>query len=139
MSKLNIGASEFVPGRAFRLPQSTQDSSASAQPVLKPIERPEQTEAPLPPPTITLNIGGSRPPPQTDPEPAPLQAPSLEQQTPAVPPTTKVTTSIVATGSTAPSKTFTTERAKNDSVAIANDVQSLADQETLRDLFGDCQ
>jgi peptide chain release factor subunit 3 len=42
-----------------------------------------------------------------------------------------------APGSTPSSKTFTMGRAKTDTVAIAQEVAAVADQEVLDDLFGD--
>ena len=138
MSRLNAGAFEFVPGRAFQVPQS----SAPSQPPLQPIERPEKTEAPPPPPTLSLNIGGSKPPPKTDPIPAPQAQNTPAQPTPSEAPKVSAPTSApkaAAAGPTAASKTFTTERSKNDATAIASDVQSAADHETLQDLYGDSQ
>jgi peptide chain release factor subunit 3 len=130
MSKLNAGAFEFVPGRAFVLPQIQQPSQ---QPPKAPIERPPQSEAPPPPPSITLNIGTSTPAaPKSTPAPTkepksslPLSisasAPSSQSSSPA-PPTNKV---------------YSTERAKTDTSSIAKEVQAVADREVLKDLFGD--
>ncbi|KDQ64468.1 hypothetical protein JAAARDRAFT_28098 [Jaapia argillacea MUCL 33604] len=168
MSKLNKNAFEFVPGRAFRVPQP----GGTITPPPQPIERPQQTEAPAPAPTISLNIGGSRPPPPAQPverlppaeapappptislniggaKPAPAPAPIAPSPIPAVavasqPSQTQTSRSSAAAStsaspapSTASSKTFTTEKAKTDTTAIAQEVQNLADQETLKDLFGD--
>ncbi|KAI5118780.1 hypothetical protein M0805_005661 [Coniferiporia weirii] len=140
MSRLNIGASEFVPGQ-FRYAAPAQP----AQPLPPPIERPEQTEAPPPPPTITLNIGGSKP---TPPPPAPVPAPERVPAKAAVPsaanpPAPKPAqaapskASAPSSAAGAGSKTFTTERAKTDAHQIIQDVHSVVDQETLKDLFGD--
>lgn len=132
MSKLNFGAAEFVPGK-FRL--------GSQQPPPAPIERPEQSEAPAPPPTITLNIGGSKPTP-----PPSVAAPTPEKSaTPAstaAPSPSPAATPAPASSSTKStakpgSKTFSTERAKTDATGVAQDVHAAADQETLKDLFGD--
>lgn len=141
MSKLNVGASEFVPGRPFRYaPQQ-----APPPPTLQPVEREEQDEAPPPAPTITLNIGGSKPPP---PPPADVSDPEKDLQRveqPPAPPSAAATAAAVAKPSapastatpSAPSKTFSTEKAKTDAAAIQQHVHTIADQETLKDLFGD--
>ncbi|KIJ70505.1 hypothetical protein HYDPIDRAFT_122410 [Hydnomerulius pinastri MD-312] len=131
MSRLNAGAFEFVPGRSFALPQQTP-----AKPPPPPIERPTQVEAPAPAPTITLNIGGSKPPAAAPPHAAaaPPPAPASASVTPAP--------SHPASHSASPAppvsnKVFSTEKAKTDTLAIAREVQALADQEVLNDLFGD--
>lgn len=146
MSRLNIGASEFVPGRAFRIPQPQPPP-----PALRPVERPEQTEAPAPPPTITLNIGRpkapSPPPPDSDPDddsswssaPTPAATPVPAQAPAAV---AAVAPSVSKTSSAAPSpapasKIFSTDRAKTDAAAIVQHVHAIADHETLKDLYGD--
>ncbi|KAH8105024.1 eukaryotic polypeptide chain release factor 3 [Phellopilus nigrolimitatus] len=126
MSRLNIGANEFVPGK-FRPPVR------SAEPPPAPIERPEQSVAPAPPPTITLNIGGSKPTPTASapaPEPAPVAAPApvpVAAQPPAPKPTPSTPAKVpsASTPAATGSKTFST------------DAQAVADQETLKDLFGD--
>ncbi|KAK7061700.1 eukaryotic polypeptide chain release factor 3 [Favolaschia claudopus] len=121
MSKLNASAFEFVPGRGFVAPQQPP------QPPPAPLERPEQTEAPRPPPTISLNIGGAKP---TPPAPAPAPAPSASAAAPAP--------SVVKTSApAAPSKTFSTEKSKNDTNAIAQEVRNAADDAVLEDLYGD--
>lgn len=151
MSKLNPNAAtfSFTPGRSFAIPSQPQ---APAQPPLQPVERPEQTEAPKPPPTISLNIGGSKPPAA----PAPVQAqtislniggskPAPAAQTPPVaatpPPVAKPApakaTTVKAETAGASSKTFSTERAKTDTSAVALEVKQAADQAVLEDLFGD--
>ncbi|TFK55670.1 hypothetical protein OE88DRAFT_1621598 [Heliocybe sulcata] len=162
MSRLNAGAFEFVPGRAFRAP--------GQQPPPAPLERPTPTEAPAPAPTISLNIGGSRPappverpPPEHAPAPAPTislniggSKPSSGTATPtsapppaaAHPPAPKPAASAVPAASSdaqsssssaaaSSSRTFTTEKAKTDTTAIAQEVHTAADSETVKDLFGD--
>ncbi|EGO27904.1 hypothetical protein SERLADRAFT_447127 [Serpula lacrymans var. lacrymans S7.9] len=114
MSRLNAGAFEFVPGRTLRAPQPS-----APQPSLAPVERPLQTEAPAPPPTISLNIGGAKPPPAPAPAPAAVHHPV----TPA------------STGTSTP--VFTMDKAKTDTLAIAREVQAVADREVLKDLYGD--
>jgi peptide chain release factor subunit 3 len=99
MSKLNAGAFEFVPGRAF--------SGLG------------------PPQTISLNIGS---------KPAPAPAPANTSPTPSHP----------ASHSSSPAppvskKIFSTEKSKSDTTAIAREVQSVADEAVLKDLFGDGQ
>ncbi|PCH41517.1 eukaryotic polypeptide chain release factor 3 [Wolfiporia cocos MD-104 SS10] len=135
MSKLNANAFTFVPGRAF------QPVPAPAQPALPPIERPTPTEAPPPPPTITLNIGGSKPTPPPASQPAPAAAPPPNQ--PAPPPSAAPAPAPAPAKpasrpeSAAPSsKTFSLEKAKNDTAAIAREVHTVADESTLQDLFG---
>lgn len=146
MSKLNANAFAFVPGQGFRVPQQAAEPS---QPPPAPIERPPQTEAPPPPPTISLNIGGSKPaaPPASQPA-----APPSEAHKPAAP-ASSVPASVKSSGpaksssgsnsrseSPAPNagsnKTFSLEKAKNDTAAIAHEVQTAADESTLHDLFG---
>ncbi|KAI0824762.1 eukaryotic polypeptide chain release factor 3 [Trametes gibbosa] len=157
MSKLNANAFSFVPGQGFRAPQQP---AQPAQPPLQPIERPPQTEAPAPAPTISLNIGGSKPAPKPSSRPPsppptislsiggskPAPAPPAPASTPAVPKPSapaapKSTASAVpsvkvSTPGSAPTKSFTLERAKTDTTAVAQDVKAAADEETLKDLFG---
>ncbi|KAF4574646.1 peptide chain release factor GTP-binding subunit [Pleurotus pulmonarius] len=122
MSKLNAGAFEFVPGRAFKLPTAAPAPSPGP-----PIERPEQTEAPAPAPTISLNIGGSKP-----------LAPSPSQTPPAkAPAAPKPEPNVVKPSRAEPSRTFTTEKAKTDTNAIVQEVHAVADQTILEDLFGE--
>ncbi|KAJ7904492.1 P-loop containing nucleoside triphosphate hydrolase protein, partial [Mycena olivaceomarginata] len=125
MSKLNAGAFEFVPGRGFGAPQPPQP------PPPAPIERPEQTEAPRPPPTISLNIGGAKP---TPPAPAPAPAASAPAPAAAAPPAASIVKTAPAA---APSKTFSTEKSKTDTTAIAKEVRTVADDAVLEDLYGD--
>jgi len=133
MSKLNAGAFEFVPGRAFVLPQNIQQQQ-QPQPTMPPIERPPQAEAPPPAPTITLNIGASTPSavPTSKSAPTPQPKPSLPPSVPA---------SAQASHSSSPApptnKIYSTERAKTDISSIVKEVQAAADQEVLKDLFGD--
>lgn len=143
MSKLNANAFSFVPGGGFQ----------PAQPPLQPIERPPQTEAPAPAPTISLSIGGPKPAPKPSsrppsppptislniggPKPAPPPPAPAVQKTPtpvATKPTAPATSSVKAPS--APAKSFTLERAKTDTTAVALDVKAAADEETLKDLFG---
>ncbi|KAJ4478036.1 eukaryotic polypeptide chain release factor 3 [Lentinula aciculospora] len=144
MSRLNAGAFEFVPGKSFALPPRTQQGQTPQPP---PIERPEQTEAPRPPPTISLSIGGSKPPaappsvqptPAASPSPAPASIPASSQaKSSTVPAKTSVKTKSESPApSTGPSKTFTLEKAKTDTNAIAKEVQAAADKAVLDDLFG---
>ncbi|RPD67335.1 eukaryotic polypeptide chain release factor 3 [Lentinus tigrinus ALCF2SS1-7] len=151
MSKLNANAFSFVPGQAFRVPQQQP-----AQPPPAPLERPPQTEAPAPPPTISLNIGGSKPAPpaSTAPsqtatvslniggsKPAPSPAPAPSAPTPAkadAPPAAEPAKPAAASTPTpsASSKSFTLERAKTDAATIAQDVRNAVDEEVLKDLYG---
>ncbi|KAJ7228689.1 P-loop containing nucleoside triphosphate hydrolase protein [Mycena pura] len=117
MSKLNAGAYEFVPGRSFVLPQNVQ------QPVPPPPRAPPD-EAPHPPPTISLNIGGAKPAPA----PAPAQPAAKAQAT-----------IKVSQASSAPSKTFSMDKAKTDTSAIAQEVRNVADDTILEDLYGDAK
>jgi peptide chain release factor subunit 3 len=116
MSKLNPSAFSFVPGQRFTLPQQVQ------QP-LQPVERPEQSDPPLPPPTISLNIGTPNPPVSAPP-------PAKKEDAP------KSSIKFQKADSSATSKTFTTEKAKTDTNTIAQDVKNAADQAVLEDLFG---
>ncbi|KAG6337345.1 hypothetical protein ID866_1718, partial [Astraeus odoratus] len=141
MSKLNAGAFEFVPGRAFVFAQQGAGQVPEPPP---PIERPPQTEAPAPPPTITLNIGGSKPPttsagtpaPAAPAPPAAVARPSVASTgtTPAQPhPVSKPASSTPQTSN----KVFTTAKAKTDTSSIVQEVRAVADQEVLKDLYGD--
>jgi peptide chain release factor subunit 3 len=133
MSKLNAGAFSFVPGRSFVPPQPSQSQPPP------PLERPEQTEVLRPAPTISLNIGtpsSSTPAPVAQPERSsqPLQGSEVSSNLPSQ---TKKTDIPV---STKPSnKTFTTERAKTDTNAIAQEVKAVADRSVLEDLYGTCK
>ena len=150
MSKLNASAFEFVPGKRFVPPSAQQPP----QPQFVRSEEPQTP--PAPPPTISLNIGGAKPTPPTPPpavrDPVPAQAPSAalpssakpqSQQAKATGPSSSSTTPSRTPGNaspapgSAPSKTFTMGRAKTDTVAIAQEVAAVADQEVLEDLFGD--
>ncbi|KAF8812410.1 hypothetical protein BYT27DRAFT_7182848 [Phlegmacium glaucopus] len=134
MSKLNAGAFSFIPGRGFIAPQPSQ-----SQPPPPPLERPEQTEVPRPAPTISLNIGGTpspTPAPATSVTPVaqPAKPSSQASEVPSSLPSHTKKTDISA--SIKPSKIFTTERAKTDTNAIAQEVKAVADREVLEDLFG---
>ncbi|CAL1701023.1 unnamed protein product [Somion occarium] len=148
MSRLNVNAFSFVPGQAFRTPQQAPQPAQTPPP---PIERPVATEAPAPPPTISLNIGGAKPTPPATPAPAPVPSPAvtavraqthtppLSKPTPAAKLAQESTSSSAVkapSGSGTPSTTFTLERAKTDTAAIAQEVQNAVDEATLRDLFG---
>ena len=142
MSRLNAGAFEFVPGKSFKTP---------AQPPSEPA--PQLAQPPLPsldglgpPQTISLNIGGSKPTPSTTPvyqQPQPQKPPPSKPQTPtpksdASPAPATTTTKLPPPSSNAASsKTFTLEKAKTDTTAIVNELNTIADQDTLKDLFGD--
>ncbi|KAF8843138.1 hypothetical protein BDN67DRAFT_964780 [Paxillus ammoniavirescens] len=130
MSKLNAGAFEFVPGRPFAPPQQFVQTPPA------PVERPPQTAAPPPPSTVSINIGGSKPK-------ASIPAPPAASPAAAFP-STLVTPepSRPASHSSSPAppvskKIFSTEKSKTDTSAIAREVQAAADQEVLKDLFGD--
>lgn len=156
MSKLNANAFSFVPGQGFRLPSQP---AAQGPPPPAPIERPAQAEAPAPAPTISLNIGGSKPAPPPAPAPAAPSAPaptavkseapsasatpvrpqspvpqSSGTSTPAKAATKTAAKPAAAQGSSA--NAFTLERAKNDTTAIAQEVQNAVDEATLKDLYG---
>ncbi|EPT03653.1 hypothetical protein FOMPIDRAFT_1035273 [Fomitopsis schrenkii] len=146
MSKLNANAFSFVPGQGFRAPQQ---GTAPSQPPPAPFERPPQSEAPPPPPTISLNIGGSKPapPPTSQPAAPPSEAPKPAAPASSVPASVKSSAPAKSSsGSNSRSespvpnagsnKTFSLEKAKNDTAAIVREVQTLADESTLHDLFG---
>ncbi|KAG6817463.1 translation termination factor GTPase eRF3 [Tephrocybe sp. NHM501043] len=131
MSKLNAGAFEFVPGRSFSLPPKP-----AANPAPPPVERSEQTEAPRPAPTISLNIGGAKP---TLPAsvPAPVSQPEKGEVKPSASPS-PAPASVSKPSTPAPvSKTFSTQKAKTDTAAVAQEVKAVADQAVLEDLYGD--
>ncbi|KZV60776.1 eukaryotic polypeptide chain release factor 3 [Peniophora sp. CONT] len=164
MSKLNAGAFEFVPRtvRPAQPPPSQppafvrQEESAPSAPAptfslniggSKPspapapapappafVRRDEPADAPAPAPTISLSIGGSKPaapPPAAAAKPTPpppaAAAPSLDSV-----PENKVSKKEAASTS----KTFTMDRAKTDTAAIAQEVKDVADQAVLEDLYG---
>lgn len=145
MSGLNPGAFEFVPGQAFRIPRP---AAQAPPPPAQPIERPEQTEAPRPAPTISLNIGGARPPPApaAAPTPPPAAAPvptpvaptQAHAPVPAVP-AQSVPAPDRETASPRPKEkfNFTAEKAKTNVDAVLKDAQENVDEETLKDLYGD--
>ncbi|KAG8710966.1 translation termination factor GTPase eRF3 [Ceratobasidium sp. 394] len=132
MSGLNPGAFEFVPGQAFRrMPRP----AAPATPPPAPIERPEQAEAPKPAPTISLNIGGARPPapPAVAPVPVSTEAPVPAPATNPAPPAAK---------EPAPARPkdkfdFTAAKSKTNADAVLQETQALVDEDTLKDLYGD--
>lgn len=128
MSKLNAGAYEFVPGRGFV-------ASQAATPPPPPTERPEQTEAPRPAPTISLNIGGSKPalPP---PAAVPVPQTQIKPPQPSVP-VAATTNSKPSTPAPTVSKTFSTQKSKTDTNAIAQELKTVADRAVLEDLYGD--
>ncbi|KAB5594287.1 Eukaryotic peptide chain release factor GTP-binding subunit [Ceratobasidium theobromae] len=142
MSGLNPGAFEFVPGQAFRFtrpgaPATQPPADQQAQPPA-PVERPERAEAPQPAPTISLNIGGSRPS-----APAPAAAPAATQvQTPvpasapkAAPPTTKE--KDPASARPKDKFNFTADKSKTTVDGVLQEQQALVDEDTLKDLYGD--
>ncbi|KAI0701824.1 P-loop containing nucleoside triphosphate hydrolase protein [Cytidiella melzeri] len=140
-NKLNANAFSFVPGQVFRAPAIAQPQA----PPPPPLERPEQTEAPRPAPTISLNIGGAKPaPPPAAPTPVPSAAPPPAQPVVSAPPpqaaadVTSKAEPATASGNakSSGSATFTLERAKTDTTAIAREVQAAVDEETLKDLYG---
>ena len=140
MSKLNAGAYSFVPGQSFIRPQPSQNPPP-------PLERPEQIEVPSRAPTISLNIGGN--PSSSTPSPVtsatPVAQPAKSSRTlqvseePSNLPAQIKKTDIPVSTSTKPSKTFTTERAKTDTNAIAQEVKAVADRAILEDLYGTCK
>ncbi|KLO19765.1 hypothetical protein SCHPADRAFT_898344 [Schizopora paradoxa] len=147
MSGLNYKAAEFVPGQFKYTPPA---AAARPPPPPEPVARPELAEAPPPPPTITLNIGGSKPAQPTPsnninaaPTPASSQpsAPSKPAPSPApaaqAAPKPKSTAASGTSTPTTQNKTYTMERAKTDADGVLHDAKAAADQDTLKDLFGD--
>ncbi|KZT33736.1 hypothetical protein SISSUDRAFT_1010743, partial [Sistotremastrum suecicum HHB10207 ss-3] len=143
MSKLNANAFSFVPGQAFKLPSQAVPQPPAQSP-LAPIERPEQTEAPRPPPTITLNIGGSKPTPPPAPTPA-APPPKPVDPTPVVP---SVSDAAPARSSPAPAPAkpsiistkptnFSAEKAKTTTDTIVAEQHAQIDEQTIQDLYGD--
>lgn len=149
MSRLNANAFSFVPGQGFNTPQQPAQPQP---PPPAPLERPEQTEAPRPAPTISLNIGGAKPAappaaPAPAPEaaaPAPAAAPPVPAPTTSAPPPkpapatsskTEPAASSTKAKTSAPNA-FTLERAKNDTTAVAQEVKASVDEDTLKDLYG---
>jgi peptide chain release factor subunit 3 len=137
--RLNAKAFEFVPGQAFKVPQQPQ---WPPQPDLQPIERPEQTEAPKPAPSISINIGGSRPSlPAAEPPPPAAPKPKQPPPPPAAKPVVSAPTSAPTSHPSSPAPpakayNFSTEKAKTDTDAVVQEVHKTADSETLGDLYG---
>ncbi|THG97150.1 hypothetical protein EW026_g4803 [Hermanssonia centrifuga] len=139
MSRLNANAYSFVPGHGFRAPQQAQ-----TPPPPPPVDRPPQSEAPPPAPTISLNIGGSKPPAPAITPAAVVSPPRKDVPAPSSQPsgttTPKAQAPAKSSGTTTPanaaSTTFSLERAKTDTAAIAQEVQAAADETTLKDLYG---
>src|ERR1700722_1252029 len=129
MNKLNPGAFEFIPGKGLRMPDQLPERS---QVPLQPLERPEQTVAPVPPPTISLNIGGNK------------TLPTSSLPSSSTPPgSTRFPAARIPSKSDSPaqtsvpsSKTFSTEKAKNDTAAVSSEAQAVVDQSVLEDLYG---
>jgi peptide chain release factor subunit 3 len=135
MSRLNAKAFEFVPGQAFKAPSQPPQPP---QPELQPIERPEQAEPPKPAPTISINIGGSRPSqPAAEPPPR-VSKPKQPSHIPDAP-NPSPSASVSHSSSPAPPTkafNFSTEKSKTDTDAVAQEVHKTADSETVGDLFG---
>ncbi|KAF8487577.1 P-loop containing nucleoside triphosphate hydrolase protein [Gautieria morchelliformis] len=135
MSRLNAKAFEFVPGQAFKVPSQPPQPP---QPELQPVERPEQAEPPKPAPTISINIGGSRPSqPAAEPPPR-VSKPKQPSQIHDAP---KPSVSAPASHSSSPAPptkafNFSAEKSKTDTDAVAQEVHKTADSETVGDLFG---
>jgi peptide chain release factor subunit 3 len=151
MSRLNAKAFEFVPGQSFKLPtqfsqqqqQQSEQSDQQTQPQLQPIERPAQTESPKPPPTISLNIGSSKPVIQpTASKPPPRETPSsklsaVKEVKTASPPVTATATS--STQASTREYNFSSEKSKTDADAIIAEQQAKVDSATIADLYGDSE
>lgn len=137
MSRLNAGAYEFVPGKGFVAP------TPRPPPPPEPVDRPEQIEAPKPAPTISLNIGGAPKPPALSPVPTPTPTSARTAQTTPKPSASpvisdKIPAKVGIVSTAAPSsKTFSSEKAKTDTLAIAKEVLTVADESVLEDLYGD--
>ncbi|TFY71473.1 hypothetical protein EVG20_g1540 [Dentipellis fragilis] len=118
---------------------------------LSSVSRPKP---PHPHPTISLNIGGSKPTlpaPAAAPAPTPAHAPAPAPGQAALKAPAKTTANVSsAAASSAPpartsgasspalaSKTFTVEKAKTNTAAIAQEMRNVADEAVLQDLFGD--
>ena len=121
MNKLNPGAFEFVPGKVYRVPVPSTETQ-------KPFERPEQVEAPAPPPTISLNIGAPKPPAVPAGSAANTASAAKLQQVVSKP-TPKPT--VTAPKPDSSSKTYSTEKAN-----VVPEVEEIADKAVLEDLFG---
>jgi len=120
MSKLNFKAAEFVPGQFKYTPPA-----AAASPPPEPALPPPSDDAPVgPPPAASQPSAPSKH--VASPAPATLAAPKPK--------------SAATSGTSTPTsqkKTFTMERAKTDADGVLLDVKVAADQDTLKDLFGD--
>ncbi|QRV76157.1 Elongation factor Tu GTP binding domain [Ceratobasidium sp. AG-Ba] len=135
MSGLNPGAFEFVPGQAFRLPRA---AAPSATPPPAPLERPEPAEAPKPAPTISLNIGGARPPAPEATAPAAAPAPVSSQAPESAAPVPKPAAAKEPATTRGKDKfDFTASKSKTNVDAVAEETKALVDEDTLKDLYGD--
>ena len=128
--RLNVNAFEFVP----------RFGGAPAAPVERPAE---DAPPPAPAPTISLNIGGAKPPtPAPAAVPAAVQAkiapsPAAKSSRPASPdppPSAPAVTKPVAKPAAA--FNFTMDKAATDAAAIAREALEAADQATLDELYG---
>ncbi|CAE6518238.1 unnamed protein product [Rhizoctonia solani] len=134
MSGLNPGAFEFVPGQAFRFKAPQQPTTPSAQPAQPPapIERPEPTEAPRPAPTISLSIG-SKPPPPPAAAPVAAQEQNPVAEAKSAPPPAKQKDAARPKDKF----DFTADKSKTTVEAVVQEQQTLVDEDTLKDLYGD--
>ncbi|KAH9951729.1 eukaryotic polypeptide chain release factor 3 [Amylocystis lapponica] len=119
------------------VPLSVSHLSSLPSPSASSVERPPLAEAPPPAPTITLNIGGAKPPPA----PSSTAPPPSAGPTPAAKAAAAAPTSVKTSASPAPptSKTFSLEKAKTDTAAIAQEVQNAADEQVITDLYGEAK
>lgn len=154
MSRFNPDAPSFVPNAnaAPFVPSFARSSQTQKlEPTIVPVVRQEQTEAARPPPSLSLSSMASRsvPPPAAKdeetpiaPKPISVQATPVSSSAPSPQPV-KVTKNVSKPAATqsidVSSKTFTTAKAKTTANAVKDTVHAGSDQETLKDLFGDCE
>lgn len=153
MSGFNPNAPSFVPNAnaAAFVPSFARPSQPKPEPTIVPVIRQEQTEAPRPPPTLSLSSMTSKPAPPPaarDEESAVASKPNPVQPAPVLssapsPQPAKIAKNVSkpapSQSNEASSKTFTTAKAKTTADAVKDTVHAVADQETLKDLFGDCE
>ncbi|GJE88346.1 TEF1 family protein [Phanerochaete sordida] len=128
MSDQNPHVPTFLHG-VSRLPSQQRSSSSQLPSDLQPLERQPQTEAPSPPPTISLNIGASRP--------FSLPAPPVGGIPGSSAAPGKGGIKAKADSAQRPTPgSYSLDRAKNDTAVIAHEVRHAVDEATLKDLYG---
>jgi len=142
-----------MPPQHFQQQQQFQQPTQAPRPAAPPAPQPDRPPSePQKPVTISLNIGGSKatPPPQEKPaaKAEVKSAPPKEVPAPAPKAASKSGTSTPRqhnSGTETPTKAaskakgavFTMDRAKNDADIIVKDQTAVADEDTIKELYGE--